>query len=113
MLLNVDPESDASAVEHAPPLGARSEVARRLVEVFADLYIDGRGTGALRGEDWSLTFHLGADEQVWTVTVDARGDGSIAALEALTAATGWRMFVPKHGVFMQPGDLRPVDRAQG
>ncbi len=113
MLLNVDPEADASAVEHAAPLGTRIDIARRLAEVFTDFHVDGRGTGALHGEDWSLTLHLGADEQVWTVTVDARGDGSIGALETLTAATGWRMFVPKHGVFMHAADLRPVDRAQG
>jgi hypothetical protein len=110
MLLNLDPEADASAVEHAAPLGTRSEVARRIADVFAGFRVDGEGHGTLRGEDWSLTLHLGADENVWTATVDARGDGSIGPLETLAAATGWRLFAPKHGVFLNASDLRPVER---
>jgi hypothetical protein len=110
MLLNLDPEADASAVEHAAPLGTRHEVARQMAEVFAGFRVDGEGHGTLRGEDWSLTLHLGAEEKVWTVTADARGDGSIDALETLAGATGWRLFVPKRGVFVDAADLRPADR---
>jgi hypothetical protein len=105
MLLNVDASADASAVEHAPPLGTRTHVAARLTEVFPGLQVAGDGRGSLHGEDWSLTLHLGADDTVWTVTVDARGHGAIAALETLAAATGWRMFVPKHGRFVNASEL--------
>jgi hypothetical protein len=110
MLLNLDPTADAGAVEHAGPLGTRSEISRRIADVFAGFRFDAEGHGTLRGEDWSLTLHLGPDEKVWTATVDARGDGSIGALETLAAATGWRLFAPKHGVFLNAADLRPVDR---
>jgi len=108
MLLNLDPEADASAVEHAPPLGTRGEIAQRLSDTFAGFHVDGEGRGTLHGNDWSLSLHLGAEDTVWTVTADARGDGSIGALETLAATTGWRLFVPKHGVFMKAADLRPV-----
>ena len=50
MLLNLDPEADASAVEHAPPLGTRVEVAQRLSDVFAGFHVDGEGRGTLHGE---------------------------------------------------------------
>ena len=109
MLLNVDPAADAGAVEHAPPIGVRSEVARRIADVFPGFRVDGEGRGTVRVEDWSLALHLGRDEKVWTVTVEARGEGTIDALETLAAATGWRIFVPKRGVFVDPGDLRMVD----
>ena len=109
MFLNVDPAADASAVEHAPPIGIRGEVARRIADVFPGFRVDGDGRGTVRAEDWSLTLHLGADEKVWTVTVEARGDGTIDALETLASATGWRIFVPKRGVFANPADLRLVD----
>jgi hypothetical protein len=109
MFLNVDPAADASAVEHAPPIGIRGEVTRRIADVFPGFRVDGDGRGTVRAEDWSLTLHLGADEKVWTVTVEARGDGTIDALETLASATGWRIFVPKRGVFANPADLRLVD----
>jgi hypothetical protein len=110
MLLNLGPEADASAVEGAAPLGTLSEVERRIADVFAGFHVDGEGHGTLRGEDWSMTLHLGTDETVWTATVDARGDGAIGPLETLAAATGWRLFAPKHGVFLNAADLRPVER---
>jgi len=109
MFLTVDPAADASAVEHAPPIGIRGEVARRIADVFPGFRVDGDGRGTVRAEDWSLTLHLGAEEKVWTVTVEARGDGTIDALETLASATGWRIFVPKRGVFANPADLRLVD----
>ena len=70
MLLNLDPEADLGAVEHAAPLGSRGEVERRIAEVLPGFRVDPAGLRHLRGEDWSLALHLGGDENVWTVTVD-------------------------------------------
>jgi hypothetical protein len=106
MLLNVDPAADAGAVEHAPPLGRRSEVAQRLEGIFPGLGVDEDGRGCVRGEHWTLTLDCGRDDTVWTITLDGRGDGSIGAIETLAAATGWRIFVPRRGGFVSPADLR-------
>ena len=109
MLLNLDPEADLGAVEHAAPLGSRGEVERRIAEVLPGFRVDPAGLGTWRGEDWSLALHLGGEENVWTVTVDVRGDESIDALDALVAATGWRVFAPKLGVFVTPSSMRLVN----
>ena len=69
MLLNLDPEADLGAVEHAAPLGSRGEVERRIAEVLPGFRVDPAGLGTWRGEDWSLALHLGGEENVWTVTV--------------------------------------------
>jgi hypothetical protein len=105
MLLNLDPAADASAIEHAAPLGSRSEVARQIAGVLEGFRVDGDGRGTFHGEDCSLTLHFAGEEKVWTVTVEARGNGSIRALESLAATTGWRIFVPKRGTFADPTHL--------
>jgi hypothetical protein len=110
MLLNIDPAAGAGAVEHAPPIGTRSEVAQRLGSVFPGVRVDGDGRGTVRGEDWSLTLHLGDEDTVWTVTVEACGDGSVDAIRTLAAATRWRIFVPKRGGFVDAGGLGLMDR---
>jgi hypothetical protein len=109
MLLNIDPAAGAGAVEHAPPIGTRSEVAQRLGSVFPGIRVDGDGRRTVRGEDWSRTLHLGDEDVVWTVTAEACGDGSVDAVGRLAAATRWRIFVPKRGGFVDAGDLGLMD----
>jgi hypothetical protein len=109
MLLNLDAAADASAIEHAAPLGNRSEVARQIAGVLEGFRVDGDGHGTFHGEDWSLTLDFAGDEKVWTITVVACGDGSVRALESLAVATGWRIFVPKRGTFAKPAQLAEMD----
>jgi hypothetical protein len=108
MLLNLDASADLAAIEHVPPLGSRSEISNRVTEVLGGCSIDAQGTGALRGIDWRLHLDLGPDDQVWTVVAKAVGEGAIRALETLAHLTGWRMFVPKLGVFVDPAHLREL-----
>ena len=68
-----------------------------------------QGLGTWQGEDWLLSLHLGGEEIVWTVTVAVHGDEAIDALDALVAATGWRVFAPKLGVFVTPSSMRLVN----
>ena len=49
MLLSLDPEADLGAVEHAPPLGNRAEVERRIAEVLHGFRVDRPGTRHLAG----------------------------------------------------------------
>jgi hypothetical protein len=108
MLLNLDASADLTAIEHVAPLGSRSEISNRVTEVLGGCSIDQQGTGAVRGRDWRLHLDLGPDEQVWTVVAKAVGEGAIRALETLAHLTGWRMFVPKLGVFVDPAHLREL-----
>jgi hypothetical protein len=62
----------------------------------------------VRGPDWSLVLDLGRDEPVWTITVEARGDGSTTALERLARETGWRIYIPKLGTFVDARALADV-----
>jgi hypothetical protein len=105
MLLNLGPSAGAGDLEAAPPLGNREEVRERLAALLgaADTTQDGRAM--VRGEDWSLALDLGREEPVWTITVEARGDGSTGALEQLARETGWRIYIPKLGTFVDPRAL--------
>lgn len=109
MLLNLDAAADASAIEHAAPLGSRSEVAHRIADVLEGFRIDGDGHGTFHGDGWSLTLNFAGEEKVWTVTVEALGEGSIRAVQSLALATGWRIFVPKRGAFADPAHLAQMD----
>ena len=108
MLLNLGPAADAADLETAPPLGSRSEVRDRIVQVLgpSGAVHDGRAT--VTGPDWSLALDLGREEPVWTVTVEARGEGSTSALERLARETGWRIFIPRLGTFVNPQALSEV-----
>jgi len=109
MLLNLEPSATASDLENAPPFGSHEEVSERIVAILGpfDGPTDRRKT--VQGPGWSLALDFGGDERVWTITADARGsDGSVAALERLARKTGWQIFVPKLGTFIEPGALGSI-----
>jgi hypothetical protein len=111
MLLNLGPSARVSEVESAPPLGPRDNVRGRIVGILGATEAARDGRATVNGAGWSLAFDLGQDDQVWTITVDALGgDGSIDALERLARETGWRIFVPKLGIFVDPSALRKLSR---
>lgn len=109
MLLNLAPSPAASDLENAPPFGSHEEVIGRIVGILGPLGDAADGRKTVQGPDWSLAFDLGRDDQVWTITVDARGgDDSIAALERLASETGWQIFVPRLGTFVEPAALASI-----
>lgn len=109
MLLNLPASADVSGVEHAPALGTRADITHLISTLLGWVSVDGVGRGTLSGPDWSLTLDLGPDDQVWTIAAEARGDGSIRALTTLVRGTGWRMFIPRQGAFVEAARLQDVD----
>jgi hypothetical protein len=110
MLLNLDASADATAIEHAPPIGNRAEAARHISNAVGAVEVDGNGRATARGPGWSLALDLGRQEPVWAITAEARGDGSVRALQTLARATSWRLFIPKLGGFVAPSDLGKVQK---
>jgi hypothetical protein len=110
-LLNLGPSASLRELESAPPLGPRDTVGGRIGGILGATEAAGDGRAAASGPGWSLAFDLGQEDQVWTITVEALGsDGSIDALERLARETGWRIFVPKLGTFVDPSALKQVPR---
>jgi hypothetical protein len=113
MLLNLGPSASLSELESAPPLGPRDQVGGRIGGILGATEATRDGRAAASGPGWSLAFDLGQEDQVWTITVEALGsDGSVDALEKLARETGWRIFVPKLGTFVDPSALRQVPPPQ-
>jgi len=111
MLLNLGPSADVSELESAPPLGPRDQVGGRIGGILGTTEPAQDGRATVGGPGWSLAFDLGQEDPVWTITVEARGgDGSIGALQRLARETGWRIFVPKLGNFVDPTALEEVQR---
>jgi hypothetical protein len=57
------------------------------------------------GPDCTIAVALGTSEPVATAVLDARGDGAVRMIRELVAATGWRVFAPRRGIFVDPGQL--------
>lgn len=110
MLLNLDEGAGVEAIEHAPPLGSREEVAARLGEALGGLeFAEGR-RATFEGPNFSLIVDLGPHEPVWTVTVEPSGSSAFDAALTLAGRTGWRLYVPKQGMFV---DSPQIQRASG
>lgn len=100
MLLNLEESAAANEIEFAPPLGNQQEVVARISSVLGPLADNGGGKHSVGGRDWTLEFNLGAEQEVWTATVDVLGsEEAVAALERLARETHWRVFVPRLGAF--------------
>lgn len=108
LLLNLDAQADVGAIEFAPPLGSLGEVRQRLSEACPALRFDDGGRATLDGPGFSLAVDAGQLEPVWTATVYPHGDGATDAARALAGSTGWRLFVPKQGVFLPALDQEAV-----
>jgi hypothetical protein len=111
MLLNLGPSASLGELESAPPLGPRDQVGGWIGGILGATEAARNGRATVSGPGWSLAFDLGQEDQVWTIAVEAfGGDGSIDALERLARETGWRIFVPKLGTFVDPSALKQVPR---
>jgi hypothetical protein len=101
LLLNLVADADASHLETAPPLGARSEVMTRIAEALPGLEFDAAGKGHIERPGHHVRVSLDPGDPVPTAIVDARGDSSaVTAVRRLTASTGWRVFLPKRNAFV-------------
>ena len=105
MLLNLPADAGTEAIETAPPLGNKADVVRKLEETLPALGIDDSGRGTFNGPDYTIVVALGTNEPVATVVLDAQGDGALTAVRALLATTGWRVFAPRRGVFVDASQL--------
>ena len=108
MLVNLGPTSSPAELESAPPLGNREDVLQRITAVLGDTGAAADGRVNLHGPKWSLTLDVGREDPVWTVTINACGDDSPDVLGRLARETGWRIFIPKLGRFVDPAALSEV-----
>ena len=110
MLLNLEPSATAGDLEWDPPFGSPEEVLERIAAVLGPLHGPADRRKTVQGPGWSLAFDLGRNDRVWTIVVETRGsDESIAALEKLARDTGWQIFVPRLGTFVEPAALGTLD----
>lgn len=100
LLLALPPEADAHAIEHAPPLGSTEQVRGTLARYWPEMRFDDANRGAIVEAGRSITIDLGAGELAYTAVVDASGPESAADLRRLVADTGWRVYAPKSGTFV-------------
>ncbi len=101
LLLNLPGSAGAEAIEQAPPLGSRAEVTAAISRALEGIQLGDDGTGSITGPDHTLAIDLGVQDPVWTATVRAGGPGAARAVSALAHATGWRLYVPKRGQFIE------------
>ena len=100
LLLNLDRAAGPDAIEHAPPLGGREETLATLRPALGGIRFEDGGWGRLSRPDFTIEIDLGVYDPVWTATVRASGAGAESAARALAGTTGWRLYVPKRGAFM-------------
>lgn len=109
MLVNLSPLAVPADLETAPALGGRDDVRARVTAAVGRLQPAENGRAAANGSNWSLMLNFGAEDPVWTIAIEARGDGSPGALERLARETGWRIFVPRLGRFADPAALSELN----
>ena len=112
LLLAIDVSSGPEAIESAPPLGSRADVAAMLRGVIPDLSGDER-QNVLSRPDGSVKVDLGRSDPVPTVVVEARGEAGVALVKEVLLMTGWRAFAPKTGLFVGAGDLEALAALAG
>jgi hypothetical protein len=49
---------------------------------------------------------VGRDTLAWAAVVHAEGPEAPAAIRRIADTTGWRIFVPRRGSFLQPHELQ-------
>ncbi len=108
LLVNLAPSSGPADLESAPPLGSRKDVLHRIKSVLGHIGGAPDGRVNLQGPNWALTLDVGREDPVWTVTLQARGDESADVLARLVRETGWRIFMPKLGRFVDPASTNEV-----
>src|SRR4029077_20037133 len=84
------------------PLGSRSEVIRRILEVVPNADFSDPAWGMIDGPEFSIECNLGTGEEVRSFALHVRGGDAAAGLVAdLLGRCGWRAFDPssESGIF--------------
>jgi hypothetical protein len=105
LLLNLKPNDGLGQIETAPPLGRRDQVIAALQVVVPGMTFDADGRGELRAHDCRLMIDLGRGNPVHAAVVAAEGDAAVDLLRSVMERAGWRAYVPKAGVFVEPDAL--------
>ena len=105
MLLDLDPSAGREAIERAPPLGTRETVERRISHAMPGITFDEHGRGALIRPDVNISIDLASGKLVWTAVIQASGDGAASRLRTLLTETGWRIYAPQRGTFVNLDEL--------
>jgi hypothetical protein len=101
LLLNLAPGANAADIEYAPPLGNRDEVIARIAQAIDGIQFDARGRGVLRVPEVAAIIDVGRSEIVSSATAGADGAAGAAAIARLVAKTGWRVYLPIEGRFLE------------
>jgi hypothetical protein len=73
------------------PLGRRSEIIRRIVEIVPETDFSDPSWGMFDGPDFSIEFNMGRDEETKSFALHVRGGDATAGLIAdLLDRCGWR-----------------------
>jgi hypothetical protein len=80
-------------------------VLERIEAILGHIGAAPDGRVNLRGPNWALTLDVGREDPVWTVTIETRGAESADVLARLVRETGWRLFMPKLGRFVDRSAL--------
>jgi hypothetical protein len=103
LLLALDVSAGPEAIETAPPLGSRADVATILHGVIPDLVVS--ASPILIRPDGSVRIDLGSRDPVPTAVLVANGEAGVALVKEVLLMTGWRAFAPKTGLFVSIDDL--------
>src|SRR5262245_16338814 len=94
-----DIPKDARAVSDIPddfeprPLGSRSEILRRILEVAPSADASNPSWVTIDGPDFSIECSIGGDEEVTSFALHIRGGDAAAGLVSeLLSRGGWRAF---------------------
>jgi len=105
LLLNLGPSDGPEQIEKAPPLGGRDEVIVALQALAPDITFDADGRAEYRRDNYRLSIDLGRGDPVPAAVAAAEGDTAVDLLRLLMERQGWRAYVPKAGVFVEPDAL--------
>lgn len=102
MILNLPADATPAAVEKAPPLGRREQVGALLAELLPGAQFDEFGCVRFFRDDYTIEIELADGDPVHTATLHLTGQPSIVPARRLLRRTGWRLFSPKRGEFVEP-----------
>jgi hypothetical protein len=105
LLLNLKPSDGPEHIEKAPPLGGRDEVIVALQALAPGITFDAEGRAEYRRDNYRLSIDLGRGDPVPAAVAGAEGDTAVDLLRLLMERQGWRAYVPKAGVFVEPDAL--------
>ena len=105
LLLNLRPSDGPEHIEKAPPLGGRDEVIVALQALAPGITFDAAGRAEYRRDNYRLSIDLGRADPVPAAVAAADGDTAVDLLRLLMERQGWRAYVPKAGVFVEPDAL--------